>query len=241
MGIDLDLYIEDKSINSPYLTRSFKDEIIFEWYIKFSDFLSEEENKIISPNTYGEIILGKKREATLFEKAKIPFLLNKAINGKMSIENINKLRDQLVHRSEKIEDRERDPNQLKEALKKVENHLILNKDKLPLVHFVFETKELKDEINYVMIDGIESEIKGDLFFYENYSNIRNSIHVQSYLDDYGKIDLHIEVKEKIEINNKVYFTKTITKSEQFENEFKKCYVFLNEAIKNNKKVLWEFG
>jgi hypothetical protein len=63
----------------------------------------------------------------------------------------------------------------------------------------------------------------------------------SNCSDYGKIDLHIEVKEKIEINNKVYFTKTITKSEQFENEFKKCYVFLNEAIKNDKKVLWEFG
>lgn len=34
MGMDLDLYVDDESIESPYLTRSFKDEIIFENYIK---------------------------------------------------------------------------------------------------------------------------------------------------------------------------------------------------------------
>ena len=151
------------------------------------------------------------------------------------------MRDKLVYRSEKIEDRERNPNQLKEALQKVENHLILNRDKLPLVHFVFETKELKDEIGYVRIDGIESEIKGDLFFYDNYSDIKNTIHIKSHLDENGKIDFHIDAKESIEINNKIYYTKTITKAEQFKKEFKKCYLFLNEAIKNNKKVLWEFG
>ena len=107
------------------------------------------------------------------------------------------MRDKLVYRSEKIEDRERNPNQLKEALQKVENHLILNRDKLPLVHFVFETKELKDEIGYVRIDGIESEIKGDLFFYDNYSDIKNTIHIKSHLDENGKIVEHWDVIETL--------------------------------------------
>lgn len=240
MGIDLDLYVDDESINSPFLTSSFRDEIIFEWYIKFSDFLNEEECKIISPNTYGEIVLGKKREATFFEKAKTPFILNKAIKGKISLEEINKLRDKLIIRSERIEDRVRNPNKLKETLNKVEKYLILHKDKFPLVHFIYETEKLENEISSIMIDGVKSELKGDLFFYDNYSDVRNKIHIKSNLNEYKKIDFHIDIKAKILLNNKTYYTRTITKAEQFTEDFNKCYHFLNEAIKNNKKVLWEF-
>lgn len=241
MGMDLDLYVADESIDSPFLTRSFKDEIIFERYIKFANFLDEEALKIVRPNIYGEIVLGKKREATFIEKAKIPFLLNKAMKGKTSVEEINKLRDKLVYRSTKIVDRERDPRKLKEALKKIEQHLSLNKDALPLVHFVYKTKALKDEMYSVIIDGVESHLKGDLFFYDNYSELRNKIHIEQYPDDSEKISFYIDVKTEIQINNTVYFTKSIPKSEQFEEEFKACYHFLDEVIKKDKRVLWEIG
>jgi len=239
--MDVDLYVEDESINSPFLIKSFIDEIIFERYLNFTDFLNTEENKIIRPNTYGEIVLGKKREASLAEKLKIPFILNKALKGNISVEEINKLRDKLVVRSEKIEDRERDPKRLKEALKKVESYLILNENKLPLVHFVYETKQLINEINHVMINDIESHVEGDIFFYDNYSELRNKIHIKSLHKDQGKVDIYIDIKPEIRIDSKVYFTKTITKGKQFEEQFNKCYNFLDIAIKNNKKVLWEFG
>ena len=240
MGMHLDLYVEDESIESPFLTRGFQDEIIFEGYIKFTDFLSEEENKVVTPNSYGEIVLGTKRKATFFEKAKIPFTLNKAVKGKISIEEINKFRAKLVHRSEKIEDRERDPLQLKEALKKIENHLMFNQNKLPLVHFVYETKELKNEVNSIIINDVKTLIEGDLYFYDNYSEVRNKIHLKSYLDDYGKIDFFVDINPKILIDNKLYFTKTISKAEQFKEDFNRCYHFLDKAINNNQRILWEF-
>ncbi len=241
MGVDLNLYVEDESIKGPYLKRSFKDEILFEGYLNFADFLNEDEIKIVRPNMEGEIVLGRKREATLIEKAKIPFLLSKAMKGKISIVEINKMRDKLVIRSEKIADRERDPERLKEALKKVENYLFFKKDKLPLVHFVYETKALEVEVNVVVIDGVQSDIKGDLFFYDNYLDLRKKIHLKSYFDDHGAVDFFIDVKPKIKLDNKIYFTRTITKSAQFAEDFENCYQFLDQAIEKNKKILWEYG
>jgi hypothetical protein len=82
MGQDLDLFVDDGSIKSPYLSRSFKKEIIFAWYINFEDFLSKDEIEVISPNISREIVTGKKRDLTFLEKTKLPIILYKTLNGK---------------------------------------------------------------------------------------------------------------------------------------------------------------
>jgi len=240
MGIELDLFVADESIESPWFSRSFLNEIIFENYIQFDDFLTGDEYDIIKPNAEGEVILGEKRKATFFEKAKLPFVIHKAMKGKITVEEINALRDKLVHRSERIEDREREPLPLKCVLKKVEEHLICNSDTLPLVHSLFEDEALENEVFDLEVGGIMVNVDGDLFYKENYAEIRNKILLKGYLEDYGKVHSFVEVKPEVEIEGTRYFTKTLTKAEQFKEEFEKCYTFLNEASKHNKKVLWEF-
>lgn len=62
MGQTLDLFVSDDSIESPYISRSFKDEVIIHpSYFSLEDFLSEDEIKIITPNSTGEITIGNKR------------------------------------------------------------------------------------------------------------------------------------------------------------------------------------
>jgi len=239
--MDLDLYVHDKSIESPDIARSFKDEIIFEWYLKLNDFLLDEEIKVVTPNTYGEITIGEKKPLEKKDNAKILFKLSKILFGKERFNSINDIFNEYLIISEKVEDRERNPENLKQALKKIENHLIKNSTKLPVVHSIYEDRQLKKEVNQLEIGGINVNIEGDLFYLDNYKYLRNKIQLKSYLDDYGKIDDLIEVKPEIQINNKIYYTKTKTKAEQFENEFKKCFSFLDKAIKLKKKILWEFG
>lgn len=242
MGTELELYTSDESIESPFIHKSFLREIIWEDYFKFDAFLTAEEIKIIQPNIYGEIVLGKNRKPTILEKARLPFILNKAIKGKITAEEINKLRDKIVHRSEKIEDRERNPVLLKQVLEKVEKYLIDTKDQLPLVHYLYEQENaiFDDYLYEIEINGVYCNIEGDLFFYKNYETIRNKIHLKSYQEDYGNVDFFIEVEKEMLIDNQVYYSQSISKAEQFENEFKKCYDFLDEAISRNQKVLWEF-
>jgi len=64
MGRDLLLFVNDESIESLQVSRSFKDQIILEGCIKFKEFLSKYETDIITPNYDGEIILSKKRGPT---------------------------------------------------------------------------------------------------------------------------------------------------------------------------------
>ena len=136
---------------------------------------------------------------------------------------------------------ERDPKELKETLLKVENQLQIRHDELPLIHFVYSSKDRREEVEFMMIEDIESYFEGDLYHYDNYPEVRNKIHVKSYNEDFRKIDFFIDVHPKIEILDKVFYTKTLTKAEEFKNEFQRCYDFLDEAISRNKKVLFVIG
>ena len=71
MASTLQLYVSDESIVTPYLPRAFKDEIIFEWYISFKDFLTADEIKMIRPNPLGKITLGEKKKPNRNEMGKI--------------------------------------------------------------------------------------------------------------------------------------------------------------------------
>ena len=239
MGVEL--YVDDESIEGPFFSKKFIDEVIYERCFKFDEFLTKEEQKIITPNSYGEIVLGKKREPTFLEKAKLPIILHKAMKGKISVEEINKLRDKIVYRSEKVTDRERDPQKMKKTFQKIEDYLIANSSRLPLVHEIYETKELENKVYSLIIKEAKCEIEGDLFYEDDYDKVRMKIHLKSYNEDFAKVDFYIDVEPEIEINGKIYFTKSITKAEQFHEQFQDCYNFLEVAIKSKKRVLWEFS
>lgn len=243
MGITLSVFVEDESIESPYISRRFYNEIIQDSYVPFPLFLTEEDIKVITPNPDGEIIIGQKPSNNSWKKDKETVLkqLLEIINGKGSLKNIDNILDKYVIKSEKLEDRERDPEHLLSALKKVEDYLIQNAEKLPLVHEVYATPELTEIVGYTLINGVKAFFEGDLFYYENYNLIRNKIHVRSYWEDTGKIDFYLDVKKAVTINGQTFFIHSTTKAEQFKSEFENIYTFLKEAIKQHKKVLWEFG
>jgi hypothetical protein len=241
MSQSLLLYTHDDSIESPYLSKAFLDEIIFEWYIKLSEILDGEELKVIAPNILGEITIGQKKEFKTKDQPKLFSKLAKAITGKINLNSINTIFDEFLVTSSKIEDRERDPAFLKSALEKVEIYLLENANELPLIHSLFDSESLENEVEKITIDGIEALVEGDLFYDTDYANIRNKIQIKSYYDDFEKINLKVEVASKLTIDNRIFYAKSITKAAYFKSDFEQCYAFLNQAISLNKKVLWEFG
>jgi len=243
VGQALNLFVGDESIESPYLSRSFKDELIQPSYFSLKDFLSDDEIKIITPNSYGEITIGKKRKVTDSDTSKILEIFTKTLKGKSENRNsIDKIFDDIYITSEKIEDRERDPVFLKKTIYKIQQYLQINASQLPLVHSIFNSKDLNEEEEIsIIINGVKAFAECDIYYYDNYKSIRNKIHLRSYWEDTGKIDFYVSVEPEIIINKQKFYTKTISKAQQFEDEFEKIYDFLNEAIKLNKKVLWEIG
>jgi hypothetical protein len=239
----MELYLStaDNSIDSPYISKAFYDEIISEWYIKFADFLTEDEVKIVRPNILGEITIGQKKEFKLKDQSSLIDKIANVISGKQSAKSVNAIFDEFLITSTKIEDRERDPELLKSTLQKIEDYLQENADTLPLMHSLYDSETLENEVERITIDGIEALVEGDLFYDSDYANIRNKLQIKSYYDDFEKINLKLTVTPEIVINNKTYYTKSISKASHFKYEFKQCYDFLNQAIAQNIKVLWEFG
>lgn len=211
MGLELDLDTSDYSFDGLRLPKDFKNQIILQWYFKFNTFLSLEEEKIIEPNAHGEINLGLKHPS-----------------------------DRFFMTSTKICDRERSPKLLKDALLKTEQYLLQNSEQLPLVHKVYSSPILRveNELEVIVLDGIETHLGGDLYYYDDYNGVRNKIHARSY-DDNRTHDFMINVTPIVTIGDQEYWTKTVTKADQFKAEFEKCYHFLDLAIKENKMVLWE--
>jgi hypothetical protein len=239
----MELYLStaDNSIDSPYISKAFYDEIISEWYIKFADFLTEDEVKIVRPNILGEITIGQKKEFKLKDQSSLIDKIANVISGKQSAKSVNAIFDEFLITSTKIEDRERDPELLKSTLQKIEDYLQKNADTLPLMHSLYDSETLENEVERITIDGIEALVEGDLFYDSDYANIRNKLQIKSYYDDFEKINLKLTVTPEIIIHNKTYYTQSISKASHFKYEFKQCYDFLNRAIAQNKKVLWEFG
>jgi|GEM_PF-2762572 len=239
MASTLELYVSDGSIATPYLSRAFKDELIFEWYISFKVFLTAYEIKMISPNPLGKITLGEKKKPNMFQMSEIIKKASDMISGKGIQNNPDALFDEFLITSEKLEDRERDPKVLNSIFQKIEAYLMEQAAHLPLVHTLHKNKSLDDEVNRLIIDDVEAHVEGDLFYYEDYPKVRNKIHLKSYYDDFGKVNLYVDATPEVHIAGQKYYSKTITKAQQFAGEFKLCYDFLNQAIKQNKKVLWE--
>lgn len=241
MSIELSLSFSDESLDGPNFSRAFREEVIFSGHIDFSTVLNQEEEKILQPNEEGSIVVGQKKSFKKRHQLKLWGLLLKLLKGKESQQQLNKFLDEFSNNSELLEDRERDPQALKAALQKVEQAFIQQSAQLPLVHLVYEDPECQEEVYGVEIEGITAHVEGDLFFYEHYETaLRGNIWVKSYLEDYGKIDLKIPVAPEIQINQQTYYTKTITKAEQFAPEFQAFYDFLELAIAQHKKVLWEW-
>lgn len=241
MGTTLSLYIDDNSIESPYLSRRFKDEIIFEWYIKHADFLTEDEIRVLKPNPLGKMAMGEKKLSNEEENANLIALMTNAITGKGSLADVDKIFDEFLIISNEVADRERDPVQLKNALKKVQDYLERHADSLPLVHSIFADRDCTDELEYITIDGIKALPDGDLYYLDNYPELRSKLQIKSYYDDHGKIDLMVDVNPVLDLGGSTYYTTTISKAQQFNSEFANCYELLNEAIRLKKRVLWEFG
>ncbi len=142
-----------------------------------------------------------------------------------------------MYRSEALVDRERNPTLFKKALLKIEQYMQTNSNDLPLVHTLYDRKE---EAYFINVNGVRCVVEGDLWLEKEYSNKREYIRIKSYNEGYGKVDWLLPIAEEMRIGEGVYTSKSITKAQQFEEDFKKCYDFLDRAIEVNKGILWEY-
>lgn len=247
MGVSLDLYISDGSEEpqeSLAISKRFYEQVVCDWKIIYdaSEILTKEEKNLIRPNEYGQINIAStadlpNREAYLNH-------LQDLIAGKPNILSLDEYLIENKVVSEKISDRERDPLAMLGVLRKIEAYIRENIDTLPLIHDLYEAKDelgnVGKSISSIEVGGIKACVEGDLYFEDDYASIRKKIRLKSYSEDFGKVNLYVDVKPEIEIEGKVYFCHTRSVYQLFEQEFTQIYTILEQAIEEGKKVLWEY-
>lgn len=233
MGSELYLTTTDDSLDMPSLSKNFKSEIIDAGlYFDHREYLTEPEIEILTPNYIGEVVLGEKKNNSLRSLAKLFSRMTDAIKGKPV--DYNTLFDDFLVTSNKVEDRARAPAPLKAVLKKVQQYLIDNAERLPIVHVLYDTPDFQNEVWYIEMEGDTRYLSGDLWAEDDYDlRFRDKVMIG------GENGGYVEVKPLMEIGGQTLFTKTISKAEQFAGNFQNCFDFLDQAIELNEKILWE--
>lgn len=245
MGVALYLQIASESEEGIILSHRFLEQVIRDWGVLFKHaaFLTNDEIKALRPNECGQVRIGSTSSLTTVKREEYLEILRNMMRGNagMGAENNLLIKEGVI--SEKIADRARDPKVLLEIIQKIEHYMIENAHQLPLVHLLYKSKEAllaHDEEYYISVNEVKSAVEGDLYHEDNYEEKRNKIRIKSYDQDGGKVDFYLGIKPVLEIGGSSYFTKTISKAEQYREDFKRISTFLEQAVVNKEKVLWEY-
>jgi hypothetical protein len=141
-----------------------------------------------------------------------------------------------------------DPLLLKSVFYKIGQYLEKNQTILPLVHSLSCNKsELEQIDNYafgsfgeLIIKNSKCWVQGDTYFYDEYNDkgLRQKFNIRNHPYEPDDIDLWMDVKSEIEIDGKLYYMRTITKFQQFEESIKDVIACCNTAIEQNKNIYW---
>jgi hypothetical protein len=246
MGVQLFLEIASESEEEGIiLSRRFLEQIIRDWGLLFEHaaFLTKDEIEALRPNECGEVRIGSTSSLAADKKEEYLQILRNMMRGEagMGAEREFLLREGVL--SEQLADRARNPEMLLNIIRKIEAYMKENEGKLPLVHLLYTSKEdllSEDDAGYIPVEGVQCAVEGDLYHEDNYVDRRNKIKIKSYGEEGGKVDFYVEVKPIVAIGGIHYLTKTITKTQQYREDFKRIITFLEQAVAKREKVLWEY-
>lgn len=127
-----------------------------------------------------------------------------------------------------------DPKQLKKILEKVLSFLKSEEKTLPFeVEIDFEKMNQLGLETDLYVDGVRCWIQGDSKIYKVDKKVK-----LINLPQEKTVEKWLEIKEKVQINDRVYYLKIETRYERHEENITKCIDFCQQAIEQEKKIYW---
>ncbi|MDX1479814.1 MAG: hypothetical protein R3301_19020 [Saprospiraceae bacterium] len=247
MGIDLYVSTSDKA-QSITVSRFFLREVINglsgpHERCDFRGVLSQEEHQCILPNELGEVIVATKRASP---RAWIRML-------RLMLRNVQatSFEDPFEHMfeySDRIEDRERDPVALRAVIMKLREHIRRYPEKFPLWHRIYRTQrdlERDQPMDEVIFEDEDVHVSasGTVCYCDEYPDVRNKVlvHTKRKNEPAGDIKrVFVPVAPTMVIHGVQVFTRSLTMEEMCRYDFDLIMGFLDVAIENDRKVLWEY-
>jgi len=128
-----------------------------------------------------------------------------------------------------------EPKSLKEVLVKVKNYLRLNQSELPFEIEIDYEKMEKENLNYYLtVNESRCWIKDD----SKYNNVFNKVQIVNYKMELNKVDIWIDISDKVEIEGKIYYLKKTTRYEKYADLIDKVIDFCRHAEDIKNKIYW---
>ncbi len=140
------------------------------------------------------------------------------------------------------------PSKLKAVLLKVSQYLQQNQQNLPLIHALNQSKENLAQVQS-FAEGSFGELKirntkcwvlGDTYLYDEYNEkgLRYKFNIRSYPEENKTINVWLDVKNEIIIDNRKYYMRTITKYEQYRDMLNNIINYCDKALGLGHSVFW---
>jgi hypothetical protein len=127
------------------------------------------------------------------------------------------------------------PADLLFVLDKIKKYLKDNQDKLPFeIELDYEKMEKEGLSCEITINGSICWLQGDSYVFEVSSKVKIVNHPMQPTE----VDLWVDIKDKIEIEGRIYYLRKVTRYDKYEELISKVTEFCEYAKNNNENVYW---
>jgi hypothetical protein len=130
------------------------------------------------------------------------------------------------------------PLELSKVLTKVKNYLKANEDSLPYEIDIDDERMAKEGLSYdLIIKQSRCWIQGDSLYY----NVSSKVKIVSYPLEPNKVELWVDIAERVEIDGKRYHLKKISRYDKFSELLDEVIEFCRYAASRNEKIYWLYS
>ena len=129
------------------------------------------------------------------------------------------------------------PDDLISVLKKVKKYLKSDKDPLPIeIELDYDKMEKENLSTDIIINNSKCWIQGDSY----YNKVSSMVRIVNYPMEPNEVDVWIDIKDKVEIEGRIYYLKKITRYEKYTNMIDDVIAFCEYAKQKHKMIDWKF-
>lgn len=123
------------------------------------------------------------------------------------------------------------------VLNKVKQYLKANENSLPFeIELDYDKMEKENLSTDIMINNSKCWIQGDSY----YNKVSSMVRIVNYPMEPNEVDVWIDIKDKVEIEGRIYYLKKITRYEKYKNMIDDVIAFCEYAKQKHKMIDWKF-
>lgn len=127
------------------------------------------------------------------------------------------------------------PSEFLLIIAKIKQYLKTNQNELPFeIEIDYEKMEQEGLSTDIVVNNSRCWMQGDSYVYE----VSTKVRIVNYPLEPTDVDLWVEVKDKIEIEDRTYYLKKVSRYERYVDSLDKIIAFCEHAKRIKQQIYW---